>query len=284
MKFGMNLLLWAIDFPDSIGPILEKIKNTGYDGVELPIFDLNPELWAAAGKKLDDLGLERTAVTVRGSDDNPISPDPKIRRASVEANKLTVDCVKAAGASLLVGPIYAALGEFSGNPPSQEEWNWGVESIREVSEYAGSCGVTLGLEPINRFEIYLLNTTQDARRFIEDVNHPACKMMIDAHHIHLEEKSVTKAIETSGDLLAHVHISENDRSTPGSGNVSWDEVFDTLKAINYDGWLTIEAFSGGFKELVAATKIWRKMFESEEQLIRDGLSFMKSEYAKRWNS
>ena len=79
-----------------------------------------------------------------------------------------------------------------------------------------------------------------------------------------------------------VHTSENDRSTPGSGGVNWNTTFDTLKEINFDGWLTIEAFGQSLEDLLAATKIWRRMYESEEQLASDGLKFLKQEVAKRW--
>ena len=79
MKIGMNLLLWSSDVSEEMLPVLEQLKAMGYDGVELPIFDLDPDKWAKWSKRLDDLGLERTAVTVRGEEDNPISDDSKSR-------------------------------------------------------------------------------------------------------------------------------------------------------------------------------------------------------------
>jgi D-psicose/D-tagatose/L-ribulose 3-epimerase len=106
--------------------------------------------------------------------------------------------------------------------------------------------------------------------------------MYDTFHANIEEKSISAAIRAVAPVLCHVHISENDRSTPGQGNVRWAENFDTLKEIGYDGWLTIEAFGMALPELVAATKIWRRMYQSEEQLARDGLAFMKSQFAQRW--
>ena len=151
-----------------------------------------------------------------------------------------------------------------------------------MAEHAEQVGVTLGLESLNRFECYLLNTPADAARFVKDVNHPNCRMMYDTFHSHIEEKNTAEAIRGCADVLAHVHISENDRSTPGKGNVRWDENFDTLQEVGYDGWLMIEAFGLALPELVAATKIWRRMYDSEEQLARDGLAFMKSQVAERW--
>jgi D-psicose/D-tagatose/L-ribulose 3-epimerase len=262
-------------------PVLESLKKMGYDGIELPLFNLGLD-YAAWGKRLDDLGLERTAVTVRTEADNPISQDAKSRADGVDATKRTLDCCAAVGATHLVGPYHSALGLFSGKGPTPDEWKWGVESMKKVAEHAGQTNVTLGVECLNRFETYLLNTHSDAAKFAREVGHPNCKVMYDTFHANIEEKSIGDAIRSCADVLCHVHISENDRSTPGAGNIRWAENFDTLKEVGYDGWLMIEAFGLALPELAAATKIWRRMFQSEEQLARDGLAFMKSEYAKRW--
>ena len=281
MKYGMNLLLWTDHLHDGMLPVLEKLKKLGFDGVEIPMFDLSLD-YAAWGKRLDDLGLQRTAVTVRGAADNPISPDAKVRQAGVDASKRTLDCCAAAGVQTLVGPYHSAIGEFTGQGPTSDEWRWGVESMKPVAEHAGKVGVMLGVEYLNRFEIYLLNCAADAARFVKEVNHPNCRTMYDTFHANIEEKSPAEAIRTAAPHMVHVHISENDRGTPGSGNIPWATTFDALKQVGYNGWLVVEAFGLALPALAAATKIWRRMFESEEQLSRDGLAFMKREVAKRW--
>ncbi len=282
MKFGMNLLLWTGELNDGVLPALETLKQMGYDGVELPMFNLDVDLYSAWNQRLDDLGLGRTGVTVRGVEDNPISPDAAVRAKGVENNKRALDCCRAAGCTHLLGPYHSALGFFTGQGPTEDEWKWGVESMREVAEHAADVGVTLGLEAVNRFECYFVNTHADLARFAREVNHPNCGVMYDTFHANIEEKSVPDAIRTCADVLKHVHISENDRSTPGQGAIRWAETFDTLKEIHYDGWLMIEAFGLALPELVAATKIWRRMYESEEQLARDGLAFMQAQVAQRW--
>ena len=281
MKFGMNLLLWTDDLKDEMLPVLEQLKAMGYDGVEIPIFDLNPEKFATWGKRLDDIGLERTAVTVRTTNDNPMSPDLATRTLGIENNKRVVDCCQAAGVNILVGPYHSALGEFTGRGPGEDEWNWAADSMHQVAEHAATADVMLGLEYLNRFECYLINSAADTLRFVHAVGHPNCRMMYDTFHAHIEEKSSAEAIRTCADALVHVHISENDRSTPGQGSVRWAENFDTLKEVGYDGWFMIEAFGLALPALAAATKIWRRMFDSEEQLARDGLAFMKTEWARR---
>ncbi len=282
MKFGMNLLLWSGDLHDGLLPTLETLKAMGYDGVELPIFNLDVDKYAHWGKRLDDLGLERTAVTVRGEEDNPISPDKATREKGIANNQLALDCCQAAGATVLCGPYHSALGYFSGQGPTEDEWKWGVDSMQQVADHAAKAGVTLGIECLNRFECYFLNTSADNARFVQDVGNPSCRAMYDTFHSHIEEKNTAASIRACADVLAHVHISENDRSTPGKGNVRWNVTFNTLKAVGYDGWMMIEAFGLALPELVAATKIWRRMYQDEEQLARDGLAFMKKQVAKRW--
>lgn len=281
MKFGFNMLLWTAGVTEEHRQLLEKLKKIGYDGVELPIFDLDLAHHAKVGKWLDDLGLERTAVTCRTVDDNPASPDAKIRALGVENNKRVLDCCQAVGATLVAGPYHSALGYFTGSGPTKDEWSWAVESMRQVAEHAAKVNVKLAVEYLNRFECYLLNSAVDTVRFCKEVNHPSCRMMYDTFHANIEEKSASEAIQACKDYTIHVHISENDRSTPGRGNIRWDESFDALKKTGYDGWFTIEAFGGSLPALAAATKIWRQMYESEEQLATDGLKFMKTEWAKR---
>lgn len=281
MKFGMNMFLWSTDVAgDDYLPLFEKLKAMGFDGVELPIFDARPDRFAALGRRLDDIGLERTGVTVRGADDDPNSPDPRVRQAGIDAMAAAAECCEAGGMELLAGPFYAGLGVFSGEGPTEAEWERAVATTREITQRASTHGVTLALEALNRFEIYLLNTAADTARFVREVDHPNCRMLIDTFHAHIEEKDVAEAVRSSADVLVHVQVAENDRSTPGSGQVRFVETFTALKGIGYDGWLAIEAFGQGLPEIAKATSIWRRMFESEERLAADGLAFLK----ERWDA
>lgn len=279
MKYGMNLLLWSGEVTEAMLPTIERLKQMGYDGVEIPMFNLDLD-YAGLGKRLDDLGLQRTAVTVRNLDDNPISPDAKVRAKGIELTKKTLDCCAAAGVQTLVGPYHSAIGHFSGAGPTADEWAWGVESMRAVAEHAGQVGVKLGVEALNRFECYLLNAHADAARFVREVNHPACGSMYDTFHSNIEEKDIIGTLEQIKDVLCHIHISENDRSTPGAGNVNWEKNFKGIGQIGYDGWLVIEAFGLALPELAAATRIWRRMFDDELKLAQEGLAFMKSQVAQ----
>ena len=280
MKYGLNLLLWTTDVTEAHTPVLEQIKKWGYDGVELPIFELERSRYAALGERLNSLGLERTAVTVSTPDANPIDPSPAVRKAAIDRLKQVLDCCHAAGVTHLCGPYHSALGQFSGSGPTADEWSRGKDVLREVADYAKQANVTLVLEYLNRFECYFLTSAADCARFIQEVNHPSLRMMYDTFHANIEEKCLATAIRTCAPYTAHVHISENDRSTPGEGHVDWDTTFKTLKEVKYDGWMVVEAFGLALPALAAATKIWRRMYPSEEYLAVNSLKFMR----QRWNS
>jgi D-psicose/D-tagatose/L-ribulose 3-epimerase len=278
MKYGMNMLLWTTTVDESHYDVLEQLKGFGYDAVELPIFELDTEKAANLGKKLDDFGLERSAVTVAPADANPISASAEERAAALERLKQVIDVCEAVGAEKLCGPYHSALGEFSGSGPTDDEWRYAQDVLSRAADYAQQAGVTLTLEYLNRFECYLLNCADDCARFVREVNHSHLKMMYDTFHANIEEKDIATAIRGCADQMVHVHISENDRSTPGEGHVDWETTFSTLKELNYDGWLVVEAFGLALPELAAATKIWRRMYPSEEHLAKTGLQFMKSNW------
>jgi D-psicose/D-tagatose/L-ribulose 3-epimerase len=277
VKLGMNMLLWSTDVSGpEFAATFERIAELGFDGVEIPIFDREVDKYAALAERLEVLGLERLAVAARGPGESPIAGDPAERANAVAATKANVDSAAALGATLLCGPIGAPLGVFTGAAPTGEERARSLDYLREVAPHAEERGVTLALEYLNRFEMYLTNTAGDLAALVREAGHPRVRMMYDTFHAHIEEKSPREAIQGCADVLVHVHASENDRGTPGSGQVDWDGTFDALRAIGYDGWVVIEAFGDALPDLAAATKVWRRTFESEEQLARDGLAFLQA--------
>ncbi len=281
MNILMNLLLWTTEMEDDMGDVVEELAQTGFDGVEVPLFSTDLGKWQRWSRRLDDLGLSRTAVTFCGADDNPISPSLAVRQRAVDRLKRLVDGSHTLGATILSGPIHSALNVFTGNPATAEEWRWAVEGTRQVAEYAVQGGVTLGIEYLNRFENYLLSSTAETLRFVRDVEHPACRVMFDTFHANIEEKNIADAFRQCAAEVVHIQVSENDRSTPGRGHIPWNAFFEALRETGYAGSLSIEAFGRRQPDLAAATKIWRRMFESEAQLARDGLTFLRRETRRK---
>jgi D-psicose/D-tagatose/L-ribulose 3-epimerase len=280
VKYGINLYLWADDMHDGLLPVLESLQRIGYHGVEVPIFDLDISKWKTWAKRLDDLGLERTANTVIAPEHNPVSPDLAVRRAAFEHMQRVVEACAAVGSEILCGPHQVALGVFTGRGATDEEWKRSVEHLRKVAEFAQGAGVVLAEEVVNRFEIYHLNILYQAVRLVDEIDHPNCRIHLDTFHAHIEEKDPAAAIRRAGTRIAHVHVSENDRGVPGTGSVAWDATFDALRDVGYDGWLTVEAFGNFLPNLAAATKIWRPLFDSEEKLASDALAFLRRKTAQ----
>ncbi len=278
MKVGMNLLVWTAFVTEEHFPILEKIKKTGYDGVEIPLFDGDAEHYKKIKKELDNLGLGCTAVTVVNADTNPISPDASIRKAALERIKWALDMTSVMGGDLLAGPYHSALGVFSGQPPTADERKRAIEVLTQAADHAQKVKVKIAIEYLNRFECYFLTNALDAKNLVREINHPYFGTMYDTFHANIEEKNISQAIASMEDTYIHVHISENDRGTPGSGHVHWDETFKALRKAKYDGWLTIEAFGRALPDLAAATKIWRDMFPSPEDVYGNGFKFIKEKW------
>jgi D-psicose/D-tagatose/L-ribulose 3-epimerase len=256
---------------------LKDIKATGFDGVEIPIFDGAPDDYARLGDMLDRIGLERTAVSAMGDPAmNLISPDASTRQAGIAYMKNAIDCAAALGAPMLSGPLHSTLGAFTGVGPTAAEFKCSVSSQRAIGDHAGNKGVTIGLEALNRFECYLVNTMEALSAHIDEIDRPHIKAMYDTFHANIEEADPIGAYANNLGNIVHIHISENDRGVPGRGNIPWKETFAAIRKSGYDDWLTIEAFGRGLKDLAAATKVWRDFAESPEAVYRDGYTHIKN--------
>jgi D-psicose/D-tagatose/L-ribulose 3-epimerase len=251
-----------------------RIKEWGFDGVELFINPDEPANIPAIRATLDRLQLERTTCCVLPREANLISSDAAIRAHAVEFLKTCVDRTARLGARLMCGPLHSGLGVFTGARRTDKEWTWAVKGLRTVAARAEKKGVTICIEPLNRFETYFLNTLEDAARLVREVDAPNVKIHFDTFHSNIEEKHQAEALRAVAKDLGHVHISENDRGIPGTGHVDWKGIFKVLKEVGYDGWLTIESFAQPEPALAAAA-IWRDPAPSGDVLALEGLRFMK---------
>ncbi len=280
MKTGFNLLLWTTHVTAEHTPILKRLKKAGYDGAEIPIFEGTPDHYARLGEALDKLGLGRSVVSVIGPGKNPLSASAAERREAVNYARWFTDCAAALGADILAGPMHSELGYFSGHSATAAERKRGISFHRAAGDYAAKKNLRFALEALNRFESYFFNTMTQLSDYLDEVDHPAIKAMYDTFHANIEEKDPVAAIKSIKKHLIHVHVSENDRGTPGKGHVPWDATYKALRAAKYDGWITIEAFSRALPALAAATRVWRDFFPSRESVYLDGIKQMKSGWAR----
>jgi D-psicose/D-tagatose/L-ribulose 3-epimerase len=274
IKVGFDVLTWSAVITDDLKPIVERLKKIGYDGVEFFVGAPNVAAYKWMGDYTKDLGLGVTAVSVVGKDETPISEDVAVREKALNRIKWAIDRTHDLNAKILCGPIHSAHGHLAKRAPEDWEYGFSAEVLHAAGEYAAQADITLGLEALNRFECYLCNTMEQLTRLILAVDHPNVKAMFDTHHANIEEKSFSQAISTIAPHLAHVHISENDRGTPGDGQVHFDEAFANLARINYSGWLTIEAFSRNDPDFANSIGVWRE-YSRPWDIAENGLKFIK---------
>ena len=273
-KIGFNVLAWTAVVSDKLMPIAERLRRIGYEGVECLIGSEDKNAYRRFGEHAKDLGLEVTSVFVLGKEENPISPSPATRRQALDRIKWAIDRAHDMNAAIICGPFHSAHTVFSHQSPQEEEYALSAEVLHKAGDYAAGAGLTLALEALNRFECYLCNTMEQLTYLVKKANHPNVRAMFDTHHAHLEEKMNAEAIARVADLLAHVHISENDRGTPGEGQVHWAETFSTLAKIKYKGWLTIEAFSRNDPDFANAINVWRE-YSKPWDIAEKGFAFIK---------
>ena len=277
MKIGINLLLYATSVTKKHVSLLKAMKEAGADGVEIPTMEGKVSDYVELGKILDDLGLERTSsMAFVTPEQNPVSNCPKQRQGAVDHLNWLIDCAHAMGSTVMCGPMFQTIGQFTGNSPTEVELARAAEALLHVADKAQSVGITLAVEPLNRFECYLLNTLKDGAAFTRRVNHPAVGVLFDTFHANIEEKDMVKAIREQGrGVIHHVHCSANDRGIPGEDHIPWQGVFGALNEIGYDGWFVLEAFGRSLPGLAAATKIWRDLFDAPLDVACKGIPFIK---------
>ncbi len=279
MRFGVNTMIWSGAFEPEKYPFA-ALKEAGVDGLEIPVF-VPAELDAGAVRRTcaeHDLNVHFCSVNPDGM--NPISDDAGVRAKTVQHWKTVIRTAAEAGADQIAGPTHSPVGYLPGRRRTEDEWKWGVEFHQALDDDLADAGVTLAVEPLNRFETYFLNTAADAVRFVEEIGSGRIGILLDTFHQNIEDKNVPEAYRTCGPRLMHVHTCENDRGTPGSGHIDWPGVLQAIKDTGYDRWLTIESFNSHIPELSAATAIWRDLADSMDDIAIDGTKFLRAVWGR----
>lgn len=280
MKLGINLLCLT-DFVeerhlDSIG----RLRDLGYDGVEVPVLSGEVGHYERLGRELDGLGLGRSTTSIVPTPEaSPISCDAEVRARGIAHLDWALDCAIALGAESMGGPFHAPIGFFTGRGASEDELKYGADAHHALAARAAANGMHLSLEPLNRFETYYLNTMEQARAYVDRVAHPAFKIMYDTFHANVEERRPEAAIRLIGQDIGVFHVSENDRGIPGRGHIDFAAMFTVLKEIGYDGWLTLEAFGAGLPAIATATRVWRPLFPDFDTLFSESATFIRKTWA-----
>ena len=280
MKFGVNTFIWSESFDRSNLPLLPKVKSWGFDGVEVPLFRASEFAASDIRKGLDENGLECTVCSVLLPGFSLISDDASVRKKTVTHMQDLIKAASEVRAQVIAGPLYSPVGYLPGRRRTADEWKWAVEGHQALGDTLTRHGVTMAIEPLNRFETFFLNTAADAAKLCAEINHPNVGVLFDTFHANIEEKEIGAGYRTVGRHLKHVHTCENDRGIPGSGHVEWPSVFAALQDLKYDGWLTIESFGFAIGEISAAAAIWRDIEKSPESIASEGVKFLKKSLSR----
>jgi len=275
--YGINTFLWASPFRTQHLGLLEKGRKLGFDLVEIPIEGEQDLDYAQAAEAYKRHGLACSLCAVMGPNRDPAHEDEDIQKGGIAYLKHCVDAAVTLGAAALVGPLYSAVGRQWQATPEQRKRDLErcARNLKVVARYAEDRGVTLALEPLNRFETSFINLTEQAIELMRLIDSPRVKLMMDTFHANIEEKSLAQAIRAAGPDLVHLHANENDRGAPGTGHVAWKEVAAALKKVKFGGALVIESFSTEVKEIARAAAVWRPLAPTPDGLAADGLAFLK---------
>jgi D-psicose/D-tagatose/L-ribulose 3-epimerase len=276
MRLGVNTLIWGASFGPSDFHLLPRIKEAGFDGIEVPIFEPHAFEARAVGRELDRIGLACTAVTIVPRGLSLGAGDRDTRARAMDHVRACIAAGRDAGIRLLSGPIYTPVGHLTGRRRTDEEWKWVVDSWQALGADVRAAGMEIGIEPLNRFETYFLNTVSDACALCEAIGEPSIGILLDTFHANIEEKSLGEAVVRAAPHLKHLHTCENDRGVPGSGHVEWAEFFAAVAEIGYDRWLTIESFGFSIEAIAAAAAIWRDLAPSADDIAFEGIRFLRA--------
>ena len=278
MQFGVNGWVWTSPVnTQAFAELAPKVKKMGFDLFEFGIESTSDLDYTRAAAVAKDNGLAVSVCAAMGADRDLIHEDASIRRSGMEYVAHCIDAAHTLGAKNVVGPLYSAVGRTWQQTADerQRDTDLLVDQLRNLSAQAADKGVTLCVEPLNRFETSFLNLASQAIDLVDRVDSPACGLLLDTFHMNIEEKSIGAALRAAGPRVKHVHGCENDRGAPGSGHVPWNEVADALKAIGYDGPVVIESFTSKVKTIARAAAIWRSFEASQDALAENGLKFLR---------
>jgi D-psicose/D-tagatose/L-ribulose 3-epimerase len=279
IQFGVSTWLWESPFQTSSAEALfSKIAGMGFDVVEIAVED--PALIDAKAIKeaLKQFNLRVAVCGAFGPTRDLTHADVQVHENCFRYIESCLDLCVEWNAGFFAGPMYSAVGKARMLPPEQRkaEWDLAVKNLRTACDMAASRGLSIALEPLNRFESDMVNTAADVAALVNDIGHPSAKIALDGFHMNIEESDAEQAIRKAGDKLIHFQVSENYRGTPGTGQTRWDAYKRGLEAIGYKGTVSIESFTPGNRELAGAVCIWKPLAGSQDVFASEGLAFLKN--------
>ncbi|NRF93755.1 sugar phosphate isomerase/epimerase [Paenibacillus frigoriresistens] len=271
MKLGVQTTGWCSTWSNEQLHVIDTIKGYEFDFVEFSLTRLDLFDVKAVKNRLNDAQLEACTSTLLLLDSQDITnPDLSIRQQGVQYLKQCVKATADIGAHQLSGVLHSRLGKKIAGRPTETDWHYASECLREVAQFARDYGVQLGLEPINRYESYLVNTCRQALDLIDLINEPNIGVHLDTYHMNMEEKQMDASIMLAGNKLVHLHLNENDWGVAGTGHIQWDDIFKALSELDFTGYASIESVVH-----LQGDPVWRQLAEDGPTLVTEGVQFLR---------
>lgn len=281
IKLGINTMVWTCGFTVADLPLLSRIRDYGYDTVEIAVFDFDATDPVPIRRAAADTGLDLTVTSALPAGMSLVTEDHAVRTRTREWLWRAIERVAEFGGSILAGPLYSPVGELPGRRRTKTEWSFAIDEYCYLADSIRGLGVRLAIEPLNRFETYFLNTAADARRLCDEVGSDAIGVLFDTFHANIEEDDIVCGLRSLGARLFHIHLSENHRGVPGDGHIEFVEVLEALRKAGYNGHAVVESFASTIPELACATAIWRDYAESPDVFARTAAAHLRSILAMR---
>ena len=284
MKYGIYFAYWEKEWNADQKSYISRVKKLGFDVLEIScamLKAISTQELMEMKKMAADAGITLTAGYGPGANENLASANEDVVKNAVAFYTDILKKLEILEIHTLGGGIYSYWPVDYTRPIDKAgDWERSVKNVRTVGKIAGECGVDYCLEVLNRFEGYLLNTCAECKAFVEQVDVPAVKIMLDTFHMNIEEDSMVEAILLAGDRLGHFHVGENNRRLPGKGGMPWYEIGSALRAIGYDKNIVMEPFVRNGGGVGSDIKVWRDLSKgaTDEMLDQDAaasVAFLK---------
>ena len=274
---GANTWIWTSPLTDRrLAELAPRIRGWGFDVIELPVETVDDWDPRRAATLLDGLGLSATVVVGMGPGRELVSTDRETIQTTRDFLRHVVDIAATVSSPVIAGPIYSSVGRTwrIGDAERRGCYQQLRDSLGPVVRHAMDAGVTVAVEPLNRFETSLINTVDQALEALDGLPAAGWGLGLDVFHMNIEERSITEAIRRAAGRIAHVQVCANDRGAPGADHLNWPGIVAALDAAGYRGPLVIESFTGDNVTIATAASIWRPLAKSQDAIAVDGLAFL----------
>lgn len=274
-QVGIHLSYWTSRWSEDVLPLIRRARDAGFDGAELPLLDPTEMDFKALRQEADIHEIELTCCTGLPADGDITHPDSSVRDKGLEHILKCLDGAAEVGSPVLAGVLYIGWGVEVPGGDFTPYWQRSVNTLQKAAEEAEQRNISLCLEILNRYEGYLLTTTMDGLRFLDDIGHPRVKLNLDIYHMNIEEEDIAVAIKNAGGNLGHLHCSANNRMRPGRGHIPWRDIRESLDEINYEGWLVMECFPQSGDEVGRTMKTWHPMKDDLDASAAEGVKHLR---------